>query len=149
MRLAPLMTLLGCCFIASSFMTPVIQGANLYSVKVQISGCRNSIGSILVSLFDQPVGFPSNPQKAIKKVSIPILNESATIEWSNLPKGKYAIAVLHDEDENKKMTTTFLGLPKEGYGFSNNVTGLMGPPAFDKAAFKVDGAITVYINMHY
>ena len=42
-----------------------------------------------------------------------------------------------------------LGIPKEGYGFSNNVTGLMGPPSFSKASFKYEGTQVVKIKMRY
>ncbi|MBK7290922.1 MAG: DUF2141 domain-containing protein [Chitinophagaceae bacterium] len=41
-----------------------------------------------------------------------------------------SIAILHDENDDGKMNSNFLGLPKEGYGFSNNVMGNFGPPLF-------------------
>lgn len=141
--------LFSCFMISSAFNFLFTRATESCSITLQISGCRNSNGYVLVSLFSAADGFPSKAEKAVKKGRLPIQKGSAMCTWSELPKGRYAIAVLHDEDNNQRMTTSFLGLPKEGYGFSNNVTGFMGPPSFEKASFSVDGTITAYINMHY
>jgi uncharacterized protein (DUF2141 family) len=45
--------------------------------------------------------------------------------------------VLHDENENSKMDFNFLGMPLEGYGFSNDASGTFGPPSFEDAAFRL------------
>jgi uncharacterized protein (DUF2141 family) len=51
---------------------------------------------------------------------------------------KYAIAVFHDANDNKILDKNFFGVPKEGYGFSNNARGLLGPPDFDDVVFLLD-----------
>jgi uncharacterized protein (DUF2141 family) len=53
--------------------------------------------------------------------------------------GTYAIAVYHDENSNGKLDSNFIGIPREGVGFSNNAKGHMGPPKFDAAAFRFSG----------
>jgi len=61
----------------------------------------------------------------------------ATFEKLTLDK-KYAIAVFHDTNNNQKLDKNFFGIPKEGYGFSNNARGFLGPPDFDEAGFLLD-----------
>ena len=57
----------------------------------------------------------------------------------DLPAGEYAIASYHDENGNGKLDTNALGLPEEGYGFSNDARGMFGPPKFSEAVFEFDG----------
>ncbi|MNC95537.1 hypothetical protein D3C83_126870 [compost metagenome] len=68
-----------------------------------------------------------------------------------MASGSYAIAVLHDENENFKMDTSIIGIPKEGYGVSNNVKGRFGPPKFADARFRVTEAssMTIRIELIY
>ena len=55
-----------------------------------------------------------------------------------LEKGSYGIKVLVDVNGNGEMDFNFFGLPKEQYGFSNNVIGLLGEPKFDKAFIEIN-----------
>ncbi len=57
--------------------------------------------------------------------------------FCQLKPGTYAVAVFHDENGNGDLDTNFIGIPKEGYGFSNNPKSMMGPPEFKEAAFTV------------
>jgi uncharacterized protein (DUF2141 family) len=63
--------------------------------------------------------------------------KSAVI-FSNLDPGRYAIILFHDENGNGKLDKNALGVPTEPYGFSNNVQGFLGPPAFEKTAMRLD-----------
>lgn len=104
-------------------------------IKVSIYNLRNNKGHVLVSLFRNCDGYPNEPEKAMRKVKLPIINNIATTYFSGLAPGSYSIAILHDENDDLKMNKNFLGLPKEGYGFSNNVMGTFGPPSCSKASF--------------
>jgi len=108
---------------------------NETGVTVNISNLRSNKGHILISLFKEGVGYPDAPEKAFKKERLSISANKAQIVFNNLPSGDYAIAILHDENDDMKMNKTWLGLPKEGYGFSNNVMGTFGPPSYSKAKF--------------
>ena len=116
-------------------------------VTVTITGLRNSKGHVLLSLFRDGEGFPDKPAKAFRKERLTISGTRATIHFNSLPSANYAIAILHDENDDMKMKTNWLGIPVEGYGFSNNVMGLMGPPSFAKAQFKFTSGTTVLINI--
>ena len=43
----------------------------------------------------------------------------------------------HDENGNGEFDTNLFGFPLENYGFSNNARAIFGPPAYDKAAFRL------------
>ena len=131
----------------SSHPFPIQQkGGNL---TIEITGLRNNKGSVLLSMYSQKDGFPSDPKKAYWKDQEPIRDGKARFEYKDLPAGTYAIAVLHDENGNLKMDTRFLGLPKEGYGFSRDPELYFGPPAFKNASFQHTADQTIQISARY
>lgn len=104
-------------------------------INVSIINLRNNKGHVLISLFKDCEGYPDKPEKAFRKIRVDIKDQSASYVFSHLPAGNYAIAILHDENDDLKMNTNFFGIPKEGYGFSNNVMGTFGPPSCSRAGF--------------
>jgi uncharacterized protein (DUF2141 family) len=54
---------------------------------------------------------------------------------------------VHDENDNKKMDTNFIGIPKEDFGCSNNATGFMGPPKYEDAKFMLEENKTIDIKI--
>ena len=113
-------------------------------IKVNIYNLRNNKGHVLISLFKDGKGYPDKPDKAFKIDKATISNNKAELFFKELPPGNYAISILHDQNDDQKMNTNFFGLPKEGYGFSNNVMGTFGPPGYSKASFNHSaGTITV------
>lgn len=64
-----------------------------------------------------------------------------------LPFGEYAITLFVDFNGNNKIDKNFLGVPKEPYGFSNNVIGNMSAPTFDQAKFLISGPTTQNIKL--
>jgi len=105
-----------------------------------------------VSLFQSPQGFPEDTSKAIRQESVEIdpSTMSAQVVFKNLPQGIYAVSVLHDENGNGKMDKNFVGIPKEGYGASNNPKKKMRAPAFDEAKFSLNSAEqTIEVTLIY
>ncbi|MFZ9387334.1 MAG: DUF2141 domain-containing protein [Chitinophagaceae bacterium] len=105
-------------------------------IKLSITNLRNNNGHVLVSLFKDGAGYPDDVAKAFRTAKLEILDKKATVLFSGLPSGSYAISILHDENNDQRMNKSFLGLPKEGYGFSNNVIGAFGPPGYNRASFR-------------
>jgi len=106
-------------------------------IELLIKGAKSNDGVIRVLIFDKEDGFPEEPKKAIKALSLPISNLSAKVTIENLPSGSYAISVFHDEDSDGKMKKNNFGIPIDRYGFSNNPTLYFGPPSFSKCAVQV------------
>jgi uncharacterized protein (DUF2141 family) len=118
------------------------------TLTVEISEIQGREGEISVGLYTSSENFPETDKSyngRIKKVT----GEKAVATFQDVPVGTYAIAVFHDANSNSKLDTNFLGIPNEGYAFSNNVLGTFGPPDFEDASFKLDGDKTVEIKMGY
>jgi uncharacterized protein (DUF2141 family) len=118
---------------------------------VEIQGIKDSQGQIAVLVFNRKDGFPSENTKAISQQIIPAKKGVVQVVFSGIGgAGNYAVSVMHDENNNLKLDTNWMGIPKEGYGFSGNKTGLMGPPSFDDAAFLLkDATEKIMIRMKY
>lgn len=107
------------------------------TLHLTVNKVKNNQGVVRVLLFKGPDGFPDAVEKAHSNASVKIENGKAKITFENLPEGTYALSVFHDSDNTGKLRTNAFGVPRDGYGFSNNATGTFGPPSFDKASFKV------------
>lgn len=75
----------------------------------------------------------------------------ARCDFEDIPSGSYALVVLHDENMNGKLDTNWLGIPKEGYGFSNNAKpAAFHAPSFSDASFVYDGkTLDLTITLRY
>jgi len=74
----------------------------------------------------------------------------ARCDFLDIPPGTYALAVIHDENMNGELDTKRRGIPKEGYGFSNDATALFGAPKFSAASFQYDGRnLELTIDLQY
>lgn len=103
------------------------------AIQVEMTGFRNDKGTALVSLYTSSTGFPDQPSKAVVRREVAIKGGKARVLLRGLSPRVYAVSILHDEDGDKKMKTGALGMPKEGYGASNDARGTFGPPRFDDA----------------
>ncbi|MFN5370174.1 MAG: DUF2141 domain-containing protein [Bacteroidia bacterium] len=115
------------------------------SLVIEISGIRNSKGHVLIALFNQASGFPDQSDKAFRKLRIPANAGTIKASFDDLPAGSYAFGVVHDENDNQKLDTGLFGIPKEGFVFSRNAMGTMGPPSFDNAAIKIETKFAVQV----
>ena len=120
-------------------------------VKVEIRGFRSDKGKALVALFAAKKGFPDKPAHALRRAEVTIQGGTARATFAKLPAGTYAVAVLHDEDGNKSMKTGLFGIPKEGYGASQDARGDFGPPSFGDAKFDIRAGrrVTTRIKLVY
>ncbi|QEE30099.1 DUF2141 domain-containing protein [Terriglobus albidus] len=109
-------------------------------LTVQVAGARNSKGQIAIALFHDGAGFPADKSKAFRTLQVKIDPQtlSAQVMLNDLPPGVYAVSVFHDENLNGQLDKNVFGIPKEGYGASNNPKRSMGPPKFAEAKFQLD-----------
>jgi uncharacterized protein (DUF2141 family) len=109
------------------------------TIRVEIGGLRNNSGRVLCALYASADGFPKKSEKAVARLSSPILDRKALCEFSPAAPGSYAVSVFHDENSNGKLDTNLMGIPREGVGASNGARGHFGPPKFEDAAFQFAG----------
>jgi len=121
-----------------------------YSLTVKVTHLRNSKGVVQFALYNKEGSIPDEKYKKyyLKDIA-PIKENSSTITFSNLPQGKYAINILHDENKNGKIDKGFI-LPKEGIGFSNYQSiGIRNRPKFSKASFLLNSDTVKEIKVIY
>jgi len=120
-------------------------------IHVKILNIRGNTGTVDCALFDSPVGFPIDALGSATKVMVmKVRNEEARCDFEEIPPGTYALTVIHDENMNGKLDTNWLGIPKEGYAFSNDAKVFLAAPSFSVASFQYDGGIIdLTISLHY
>jgi uncharacterized protein (DUF2141 family) len=106
------------------------------AIVVNIGSLRSTQGQVLVSLYNRPDGFPRDRDVILQRRIVDTIDgDHVTVRFGKLPFGEYAIAMMHDENRSGGMDRGFLGVPKEGYGFSNNLKPKFSAPSFEKAKF--------------
>ena len=109
---------------------------------LEIDGQKNTEGQLLVVLFADPEGYPSEPDKAYRKALVePKVRGPGTC--CRHPPGTYAGFVVHDENGNGVVVWGGCPMPKEPLGATRDAKGFMGPPKFKSAAFDVGTAEVV------
>ena len=121
-----------------------------YTLKVEVKELRNSKGVVQFALYNKDESIPDeNYKKYYHKLTSKIIENSASVTFDNLPEGKYAINILHDENVNGKIDKGLI-LPKEGLGFSNfQSIGLSRRPNFEKASFYLSKNMLVIVKVIY
>jgi len=119
---------------------PIILSANSsVSLDVSVDNLRNSKGVIRFALYNKDGSIPDKYYtKYYKKNIVKIIRNSSHTTFKNLPKGRYAISILHDENSNGKIDKGMI-LPKEGVGFSNYKSiNILNKPTFKKVSFELN-----------
>lgn len=108
-------------------------------IEITVKKLRNSKGKVIVELKDKE-------EEVLQKISTEIIERSSTVVFKNVKAGEYTLTYFHDENENGEFDRNFMGIPKEGYGFSNNAEGKFGPPPLVKRLFKVE--VSTYMELY-
>jgi uncharacterized protein (DUF2141 family) len=111
-------------------VTGIAQG----KVELTIANVKDTTGMLRVGIFKDEATFLKDA--IIGKVVNAVKGE-VTVVFDNVPAGKYALSVIHDENRNGELDSNFIGIPKEGFAFGNDAMGTFGPPSFEKAAFEI------------
>ena len=130
---------------------PAASQAPCPGIHVTVLDIRNSTGTVACALFESPEGFPVDFLRAATNIMvIKVRKTQARCDFEDIPPGRYALGVIHDENMNGKLDVNAFGIPKEGYGFSNDAKGWLGAPTFEAASFQYDGrTLDLTIDMHY
>lgn len=106
-------------------------------VQVEITGLRSADGVVMVCMTPHPKRFPECRGDALAHAVTLPARATVNVDFGGVAPGRYAIAVLHDENGNGKVDRALGLMPKEGFGFSRDAPVRMGPPSFKQAAFTV------------
>lgn len=134
--------------VGAKFLQPC--GETPYSILIHVEGVKNDQGSVTVALYDD------DPERFLKKgeklghLRVPAIKGTTSTCIAAPHAGDYAIVVYHDEDGNGKVTRSWIGLPTEGFGFSNNPNVFLAPPKHSEAVvFIQEGQTVLTITIRY
>ena len=123
------------------FLACIFSFSQSHKLEIEIPNVDEK-GIIYIAIYDNAKDFDSgnnSPEIMALNIIEPI-NQGLYNKTVDLIKGTYGIKVLIDRNGNADIDLNFFGLPKEQFGFSNNVLGLFGAPKFDKASFLLNCA---------
>ena len=104
--------------------------------------------NIALAIYNNENQFPYNPFQSQALIKTNLKEDSITFNFTLKP-GTYAFSMLDDENDNNDMDYRF-GIPKEGYGFSNDAKpNMMGPPDYSKCTLKITNNNHFFITAKY
>jgi uncharacterized protein (DUF2141 family) len=116
-------------------------------LAIHLHGIRAQTGLVKVALVDSQEAWDGKAAP-VQGEGVPPQGEDASFTFKDLKPGSYAVMITHDENGNGKLDTNVMGMPLEGYGFSNNPQ-VMRKPTWDEARFDIgkdDVAIDVALH---
>ena len=117
---------------------------------VTVTGARRVAGNITYTLYgDRPEAFLAH-RGSIALTRVTLTSSAATACFVVSRPGIYAVAVYHDEKNDHHFDRSLIGLPLDGYGFSNNASAFLAPPPFRAARFNAGpGDTRLSITLRY
>jgi uncharacterized protein (DUF2141 family) len=109
-------------------------------LEVRVERLRNVRGVLHLCLTREPAHFPDcgKDSRAVKRS---IAATAGAVRFTGIEPGGYALSIFHDENRNGRLDT-FVGIPREGFGFSRNPVVRFGPPRFDQVRFNLASGFT-------
>jgi len=119
-------------------------------INITVTGIKDILGTMNVALYNNAGAF-NNPNQAFRQLFIPVDAVTMTLKFDSIPPGEYAFGLFHDENNNQVLDQNFLGIPREGFGFSNNAMGTFGPPSWYQAKFNLpfNSYVSQTVNLRF
>lgn len=116
------------------------------TVTVQKVSSRG--GDLRLALYDR-AHWDDDNAPPVKDAVVPAMTPRTVITIPGLKPGTYGLKMFQDINRNQNFDFTWLGLPGEKYGFSNDASAMFGEPSFDRASFTLipgHNAMTVHLR---
>ena len=115
----------------------------LFDVEIVVTGIKENSGTIVISIHDSAESFRKHiPYRNVEQA----VTGDKAVYHIRLKAGDYVFCVYHDVNDDEKLNTNAIGIPKEPFGFSN-YDGKGPPGNFKKHKFFIDGTATVRIPL--
>lgn len=119
-------------------------------LRVSVSGMRSAKGTVTVTIYPDDTAHFLDGKYKVARQELPVTLPITSACFVLAAPANYGVALFHDENGNHHFDTNALGIPVEGYGFSNDPTLYFGPPSLDKVRIAVHaGENPVAIRMKY
>ena len=123
-------------FLGAAIALTLSQAAATADLTIHVTNISKPEGEIAWVLFDSEAGYKADSEPLLS-LRRRVDGESMRVTVHDLPAGEYAVKLYHDANKNGELDANMLGIPTEGYGFSNNA-GRFGPPSFKDAAVVLE-----------
>ncbi len=121
-----------------------------HGLTVEVDGLRNDDGHVLAALYEDPDAFPDQSDRAVGSAKGLIQAGRCQLQFEGLEPGEYAVALLHDENDNGECDRNLFGIPREGIGMSGYEQFKLEVPSFETARFTHPGGRhVVHVKVHY
>ncbi len=135
---------------ADQSATPCAGGSASPQLHVLATGAHSAAGNITFTLYGEDRSRFLAHHGSLALIRAPLTGGTAEACFALSAPGTYAVAIYHDENNNHHLDRTLLGLPAEGYGFSNNIKPLLGLPSFDSVRLRLGAAdMNIAIKLIY
>ena len=114
-------------------------------VTAEVENFKSNQGICQACIFQSATSFEK--MEALQCINVVVKDKRAVLTFTGLPDGTYAIFVFHDVNNNKKMDKNFFGIPKEGYGASNNKLPFAAAPKFSENKFILSNQSFVQLKI--
>lgn len=114
-------------------------------VTIHVSNISEEGGMVHLALFDSAAAF-AGEGAPVTAARSRVSGDSLAVTVHDLPPGDYAVRLFHDSNGNGELDLNMLGIPREGYGFSNDA-GARGPAGFDEAAVTIEGDRAIEVRV--
>lgn len=124
-----------------------VAGAHAADLTITVTDLRSVKGAVGFSVVNSTAAWDGKAA-AVERRMVPVSGNEVTLQLTDLPAGEYAVSVMHDENGNGELDANFMGMPTEGYGFSNN-PNVLRKPTYDEARFQLaaeGGTITIRLR---
>ncbi|MEO0418463.1 MAG: DUF2141 domain-containing protein [Pseudomonadota bacterium] len=137
-------------FALSATLTAIASPAAAGEVVITITDMRSTEGVVRACMTTKEKIFPKCRKDPTSYRTVVEAGDKVTIRFTDVKPGEYAIALLHDENNDGKANRALGMMPKEGYGFSRDAKVRMAPPKFKDAVFEHTGEDqSLTIKMRY
>ena len=140
--LAVLASAFGYMGLSRSADATLVCSANSIPIWITIDKVRNSKGTIKAELYGSKAKKTLAKGQKLSRKRVKAQRGETRLCLDAPVRGRYSVVVYHDENNNRKFDRNFIGIPKEGFGFSNNPTILLGLPEQEEILFKVEDTNT-------
>lgn len=121
---------------------------NTYDLTVEVNGITYKTGMVEFGLFRDPDYF-AQVGKTYRMMRVKVEASEESVTFHNLPKGKYAVCIYLDINNNDRCDKNFFGIPTEKFAFSNDVRPMLSIPSFESCSVYLNENKSIVIRADY
>ena len=115
---------------------------------VRVRGVSPKGGDVRLALYTKKT-WPDDDAPPVIDGVVTATAPETIVTLRNIPPGVYGLKSFQDFNRNGQFDFTWLHLPAEKYGFSNDAVAMFSAPAFDRAKFTLspgENTITIHLR---